>query len=135
MLNAIKILSNVENINHFQEIKEVYLKQGDDNVPFSIMLWQGDKQERYMPSAPVTVTIDFMRMHTVSQTPEPRTVTKTLYQLFPEDGSIFSTTLTEDDINDITTGGFKVTVEETSRVSAIYSKMTIIKDVGDNWDA
>lgn len=134
MLNNIKILTNVESVNSFNVVDILHIQQGTYPLPFRIMLWQDDLNERYVPADGTTVTVEFIRMNTISQTPESRTVVKSLSQIYPDDDkSIWGCDLINNDIINVETGGFRITIMEGGDVYTVYSKMTLRKEAYSDW--
>jgi len=131
LLDLIKILSNVVDVNNFDSIDTLHIYAGSYPVKFYLRLWQSDRGMRYMPDSNVNVKVEFMRSDTVGQTNTTQTITKYLTQPFSEDPSIFYVDLAEDDVSKITTGGFRITVTEgsgaTEKTTVLYSSMTIRK--------
>ncbi len=131
MLDSIKILSNVIDVNHFDIISSLNIYEGSYPVPFYLRLWQSDRDIRYIPDSVVTLKVEFMRSDTVGTTNTTQTITKYLTQPFSDDPSIFYVDLEKDDVSAITTGGFRITVIEGSGASTkstvLYSNMTVYK--------
>ena len=131
MLNAVKILTNVSNVNLYDVVSTRDIRAGSYTVDFYIQLWQSDKAIRYVPALGATVVIEFLRSDTVALVPVSQKVTLTCTEAFkhplPSDRSVWKGTLVAADILKITTGGFRVTVTEATQVTTLWSDMTIRK--------
>jgi hypothetical protein len=134
MLNTVKILTNVRDVNSYDVVSTIEIRQGSAPIDFHIQLWQSDKGIRYIPAALVTVTVEFLRADVVGQVNTARTVTKTAV-VVSGDTSMYKITLASPDVSNITTGGFRVTVVENIGTSlspnlvttVVWSEMTIRK--------
>ena len=132
MLNGVRILTNIKDVNSFDVVSTLDVRQGTDPLDFYIQLWQGDKGIRYVPVADVVVTIEFLRADTVGVTNTSRKVSEEANLVFEDfDNSIFMVSLTSAQVANITTGGFRVTVVETVNsvplTKVVWSEMTIRK--------
>jgi len=133
MLNSIRLLINVVDINVFDVVTTRDIYAGSYPVPFHIQLWQDDKNERFIPDVSAVVKVQFLRMQSVGTEPASQTVVKTLTQTFTDDPSIWGCDLASVDVANIVTGGFRVVIEEGTDVTQIYSVMSIRKNPTSDW--
>jgi len=131
MLNTVKILTNVSSVNLYDTVSTLNIRANTYTVDFYIQLWQSDKGIRYIPAVGATMTIEFLRSDSVALVPVSQTVsaTATAPFLYPlqEDRSIWKATLTQANIANITTGGFRVTLLEATSRTTLWSDMSIRK--------
>lgn len=128
MLDSVKILSNVCNVNNFSERGRLQIHAGSDQIVFYIQLFQSDLNLRYIPDALSTVQAEFLRSETVSEIPTSQDVVKTMNLAFAsDDRSIWQATLDNDEISLITTGGMRFTVVEPTKVTVLFEDFVVDK--------
>ena len=134
MLNSVKILTNVASVNLYDTVTTLDIRADSYTLDFYIQLWQSDTGMRYIPASGATVLIEFLRSDTVALVPVSQKVSKSAAAPYAaivaggaDDRSIWKVTLTQADVAKITTGGFRVVVTESTKVSTLFSSMTIRK--------
>jgi hypothetical protein len=125
MLDSVRILEDVASLNSFSVAKSVNIHANSYPVDFYIRLFQSKASRRYIPATGAKVQVEFMRNDSLLS--NSSNLIKYLSKPFTADSSIWSCSLTKADIAKITTGGFRVTVTEGSKVTAVYSGSVIIK--------
>jgi len=112
MLDTVRILKNVADQNNFDVDSIVEIRADSHPVDFYIQLWQSDLKIPHTPASTSTVNIEFLRADTVDQIPQSQFQSLAATAPFG-DKSIWKVTLEKTNVEKITSGGFRVTVNDT----------------------
>ena len=129
MLDSVRLLSNVVDQNHYSVIPVAYLREGSHPVDFYIQLWQSDLDLPFALDSTKEVEIQFLRMDALGQNPTSRHQEISATAPF-DDKSVWKVELSEDNVSNIVTGGFRVVITDTNDASyqkILFSRMSIRK--------
>lgn len=124
MLDSIRILTNVNSQNSFDVAATMDIRADSYPVDFYVQLYQSDHNLPYTPSATATVSIQFLRMDSIAAVPVSQSQIIEAEAPFA-DKSIWKVTLYKENVQKITTGGFRVVVSDT-----LPAKVTNIAGAG-----